>query len=120
MNYEIRKLKTFGKGDFKDARRKNKASDGILGLYSAVYSVNCTDFACSRDAVVALLDQRFLRSTDLVKIDGCWMTLADSPQFGDAAEPHARHEARIRWLKGAGVIALFIAYFVLRVHLHPG
>ncbi|MBL8913125.1 MAG: hypothetical protein JNM17_20685 [Archangium sp.] len=87
-------------------------------LFGGDTFVRSTDLTCSADRVEVLLSERYLQSTDLVKIDGVWMTLADAPRFADAAAPHARREARVRFLRAA-LAATLVALLIVLIEFVP-
>jgi hypothetical protein len=81
-------------------------------MAGAVYEVGAEELSLSSEEIGACLEQRQLRSTDLVKIDGTWTTIAESVPFFEVAEPYARRERRIRYLKAAVMLFVSISVFV--------
>lgn len=62
-----------------------------------------------------------LRSTDLIRLDGAWVALADAIPFLEAAEVAQRRERRVAFVK-ASLLALLslcltAGYFMLRMWL---
>ena len=39
-----------------------------------------------------------------MRIDDCWMPIAEAPPFLDVAVPHARREQRLLYLKGTALV----------------
>ncbi len=100
--------------------RRNSVEDGSA-LAGAVYEVNCEELRLSSEDIAQRLEARDLRSTDLVMIEGTWTAIADSYQFEEIAEPHARRERRARNTRSAlilfAMIAVQLAVSALRVYL---
>jgi hypothetical protein len=66
-----------------------------------IFDVHAAELTLTSSEIDERLARGELHSTDLVRVGECWMSLADSPYFADAAAPLATREARVRWLKAA-------------------
>ena len=84
-----------------------------------VYEIEARELRLSADDVERWLESRTLHTTDLVFVDGSWMTIAESPPFSELAAPHARRERRLQTAKGAllllGIAAFHAALMWLRL-----
>ncbi|MFT3706666.1 MAG: hypothetical protein QM817_03270 [Archangium sp.] len=124
MTFKIRKLST-GKVTWRECPGCPRCQYDLIKLpIIPDVEIDAEELTLTSSEIDAMLAREELRSTDLVQIDGCWMSLADSPYFGDAAAPVAARESQVRWLKAVGGLALIVlAYaampeaisFVLRV-----
>ena len=99
------------------SQSRNLAGAGVARA-GAVHEVNCEELRLSSEEIARHLDARQLRSTDLVMIEGTWTTIADSYQFEEVAEPHARRERRARNTKSALILFTMIAIHLAVMALH--
>lgn len=121
QSFVVRQLKQVGRPVY-EARPERGFRDP-MGTTSAaagpVYEIEAQELRLSADEVAEGLALHELHTTDLVLVDGSWMTLAESPPFFEVAEPHARREQRIRAARGALLIfasaCLYGVYFWIRV-----
>lgn len=103
-SFAVRKLSKSGPYLYELSSSPRNSVENGASLAGAVHEVSCEELRLSSDELVARLEARQLRSTDLVMIDGTWTSIADSYQFSDVAEPHARRERRRRNLRSALIL----------------
>lgn len=124
QSFVVRQLKQVGRPDY-EAVRQGRSGDPAGTLSAAagpVFEIEAQELRLSADEVAERLSARKLHSTDLVFIDGTWVTLAESPPFFEVAEPHARRERRIQTAKGAllvfTVAGIYLGSLWIRVLIH--
>lgn len=111
MKFQIRKL---NKG--KIVPVVSKSDDFLPAFDGPVFDVDANELSLEEKDVEAMLARDELRSTDLVKFDGGWMSLLDAPPFAEAAIPNAKRESRARWAK-ATIPFLLLALYAVRLGL---
>ena len=117
QSFVVRQLTRVGR-----PQRESRSAEGYrdpLGTAASaagpVYEIEARELMLSADEVVGWLESRSLHTTDLILIDGSWMTIAESPPFFELAEPHVRRERRIQTAKGALLILAYAAIFAARL-----
>lgn len=99
--YTVRRLSQVGRGEVQQVQGRG----GIGGIEhasaqaGAVYSIAAEELTLDEEQVIARLRQGWLRSTDLVLVDGRWSSLLDSAPFSDEAAARARVEAAGRTVR---------------------
>lgn len=96
---------------------RRQAFWGQVDAEGAVYDIEATDLLLTEEEIARQLQQRELRSTDLVRFQGCWVSLTDFPPVADEAAAAERHERRKRYAKYAGILFLFACCEALRFAL---
>jgi hypothetical protein len=85
----------------------------------AVFEIEATEIELDEGAIRDALRSGRLRSGDLVRIEGKWQTLLESPLFFEAATVAHRREGRLQFWKSAvrAVVALGVIglIYLLRV-----
>lgn len=114
QSFVVRQLTQVGRPDYETVRqgRSGDPAGTISSAAGPVFEIEAQELRLSADEVAERLRARKLHSTDLVFIDGTWMTLAESPPFSEVAEPHARRERRVQAVKGALLLFTVGAIYV--------
>jgi di/tricarboxylate transporter len=99
------------------ARRRNSRylAKKIEAVASTVHEIVSEQVRLTDAEIGERLEARWLRSTDLVLIHGCWNTLADSVPFAERAAPHARRERLQRGLRDAALGFALLLIIFLRI-----
>jgi hypothetical protein len=111
-SFAVRRLRQFGpveQASISDGRDVFGAAESLVG---GVSEVATDEVRLTAEAIVDRLNDRWLRSTDLIFVDGGWTTIADSMPFAEVAAPFARRERVVRTTRNAVVYLGFIAVFV--------
>lgn len=124
MSYRVKQLRQTGPGVVAPpavtANSGMNAAGGLMALQTAVFDVEATELALTAQQLEAMLAARTLKTSDLVFFDGGWMSIADCPDFAEAAVPFAKDEAKQRTISAARLfffsLLLVIATGLLRFH----
>lgn len=110
-SFRVRKL-IQGRSHSEASSNPDDPLANATAMAGAVYDVSCEQVSLSGEEIAECLEDRRLRSTDLVMIDGTWTSIAESVPFFEVAEPYARRERRVRTVKAAFMLFVSIAAFV--------
>jgi hypothetical protein len=119
QTYVIRSLRRTGKPtiDVEPTRRLSAAVVQVLAMGAAfdgaVYEVGANDLRLTEGEINERLLASQLRSTDLIRVNGAWLPLAEYVPVGDAAAVAARRERRLRALRSIGLALLTTIAFCL-------
>jgi hypothetical protein len=119
-SFVVRKLSKQGRSIYEASSNDRDPLANATAIAGAVHEVRADELLLSSEEISTRLEGHQLRSTDLVKIDGTWTTIAESPPFFEIAEPYARRERRIQNLKSALILFLSIAGTALALLLRVG
>jgi hypothetical protein len=82
---------------------------------AAVMDVEAVDLHLDEAAIRVRLKRGELASTDLVRVDGHWVSLTDFEPVATEAQQAAARERRTRTLKYLGLLLLLFLAFLLRL-----
>jgi hypothetical protein len=118
----VRKLSPIGRGFIiPPSFRGGGYGSNTSGFGDEVFEIEAEERDLTPGEITEALRNGQLRSTDLVLIDGQWISLRESDPFGDVASRRAVVETVQRtipaMLKTAGMLALFLGLGMLKLLL---
>jgi hypothetical protein len=117
----VRKLSPIGRGFIIPPSFQGGYGSSTSGFGDEVFEIEAEERDLTPGEITEGLRSGQLRSTDLVLIDGQWLSLRDSAPFGEVASRRAIVETVRRtvpaMLKTVGLLALFLGIGLLKVLL---
>lgn len=117
LSYAIRRLRKSATSPANRSSNFRDPSANVDAMAGAVYEIEAEELRLTAEAVAVRLEERWLRSTDLVMVDGHWTTLAESQPFSELAAPMARRERLIQGARDAAILFGFLGLWLLIVFL---